>query len=101
MEVKINGEVMDIWKSKYQNNDRIALMLITKGGEPYATVTVNVPEIILEKNEVCIKNYSENEGILEQLISQGILSEPIYSVTDTIILIQICKLLQEIDMEDV
>lgn len=59
---------------KYQkgNGHRIDLIDISDG-TPVATATVNVPNVKLEKNEVIIKNYSENEGIYDALIKQNII----------------------------
>ena len=52
---------------RYQNN-RIAIELVDKNdGEPICMATVNIPEAPLADNEIIIKNYSENEGVLEFL----------------------------------
>ncbi len=54
--------------SKYGSNGRTALELIdAEDGSPVMTATVNIPEEHLEANEMIIKNYSENEGVLEFL----------------------------------
>jgi hypothetical protein len=41
---------------------------------PYATATVNVPEVLLADNEVLVKDYSENEGVLDFLIKYNIVT---------------------------
>lgn len=62
----------EVVKAKY-GNGRTAIRLVdADNGEPIATATVNIPEIPLPKNEVIIKDYSENEGILDALINAGI-----------------------------
>jgi hypothetical protein len=38
------------------------------------TATVNLPDEVLGEDEVIIKNYSENEGCLPFLISNGVVS---------------------------
>jgi hypothetical protein len=38
------------------------------------TATVNVPDEHIEPDEVIIKNYSENEGCLPFLITNGVVS---------------------------
>lgn len=53
-------------------NGRIAVQLI-ENGEPYATVSVNVPEAPIGDDEFFVKNYSENEGLLEELLRVGLL----------------------------
>jgi hypothetical protein len=55
------------------SNKRKALELIdSEDGCPIMVATVNVPEVQLEPNEIIIKNYSENEGVLEFLQENGI-----------------------------
>ena len=59
--------------AKY-HNDRIAIQLrAPDDGEPIATATVNLPATPMEPDEAAIKNYSENEGIEDVLIKEGIL----------------------------
>jgi hypothetical protein len=55
------------------SNGRKALRLIDQeDGLPVMTATVNVPEAELAEKEIIIKNYSENEGVLEFLQENGI-----------------------------
>lgn len=46
-------------------------------GEPVAHATINVMQGLIKQNEVVIKNYSENEGILDSLIEGGVISKPL------------------------
>lgn len=76
------------------NNGRTALELINvKNDEPVLCATVNVPEIDIEKDEVVIKNYSENQGVLDVLVKAKIISEPIRFITTGLTSSPICKLL--------
>jgi hypothetical protein len=43
-------------------------------GYPYATATVNIDHVLLADNEVLIKDYSENEGMLDFLIRNNIVT---------------------------
>ena len=49
------------------NNGRPAIELLEidpdYGYTPYMTASVNIPNVLLQDNEVLIKDYSENEGI--------------------------------------
>ena len=55
-------------------NGRIAIQLVDAlDGDPVAVATVNVPEEHLEEDEVVIKDYSENEGMLNALRKAGII----------------------------
>jgi hypothetical protein len=59
--------------SKYMNNGRRSVQLIdAEDGCPFMTVTVNVPEVNIGDDEVIVKNYSENEGVLDFLIQNGL-----------------------------
>lgn len=55
-------------------NERPALVL-THGGEQVAVATINMPGIPLGPNDVVIKNYSENEGMMKALIEGGIITD--------------------------
>lgn len=57
---------------------------------PYMSVTVNIEG--LDENEVAIKNYSENEGILAVLVDEGIVKPPHRHVKSGFVLIPICEL---------
>ena len=58
-------------------NGRPALELIDVTDHiPYAVATVNLPDVLLEDNEVLVKDYSENEGILDFLIDNNIVTLP-------------------------
>jgi len=43
--------------------------------EPYAVATVNVPEAQLAADEVLIKNWSENRGVLSALLMAGVIED--------------------------
>ena len=67
----------------YGAGGRLAIQLLSseedadKGvfyGEPIAVATVNLPEVTLKENELIIKNYSENEGMLETLKNAGFIT---------------------------
>lgn len=54
-------------------NGRTALQLIdVEDGEVVMVATVNIPSSTIEKDELIIKEYSENEGVLEALQKAGI-----------------------------
>ena len=53
----------------YMNGRAALLMVDDPGGEPVATITINTPETQLQPGEIAVKNYSENEGMVEFLLS--------------------------------
>lgn len=78
-------------------NGRHALELVEQGtGQPVAVASVNLPDAPMTDEEVAIKNWSENEGILKVLIEAGIVSEPVRLMPTGYVYAHICKLNQEI-----
>lgn len=76
------------------NNGRTAIELIDKkNGEPVMVATVNIPEAKIEADEIIIKDYSENEGILEILVNAGVISKPSRTISSGYIEAPVCKLL--------
>ena len=51
---------------RYQNG-RLAIQLVTSAGEPVTTATINVANMPLRENQVVIKDYAENAGLLQAL----------------------------------
>ena len=91
----------EVVKRKY-NNGRTALELIIAQddverefykGEPMATATVNIPMANLEADEVIIKDYSENEGMLETLVKARVVKDTGKTITNGFITCPVCKLL--------
>ena len=62
--------------------------------EPLATVTVN-PSGRIGKDEIAVKNYSENEGMLEFLIENGYVAEPHRVIVSGFVEIPVCKVLKK------
>jgi hypothetical protein len=59
---------------------------------PLATASVN-PDGPLAENEVAIKNYAENAGILDVLVNAGVVSAPIRTVRAGCMTVPVCTLL--------
>lgn len=77
---------------KYRNGQN-AIELVDMGhNEPFMTASVSV-EIELKADEVAIKDYSENQGILSELIKNGVVSKPHKVINSGFVTIPICKLL--------
>jgi hypothetical protein len=61
------------------SNHRLALQVEdARTGEPMAVATVNLPDEKLAPNEIAVKDYSENEGMVDTLV-KGDIIEPIAS----------------------
>jgi hypothetical protein len=81
------------------NNGRPALELLeedmTYGLTPYAVATVNLPDVLLQPNEVLIKDYAENEGILQFLIDNNIVVPTKNGVQSGYVWVPVCILNDE------
>ena len=79
-------------------NGRKAIKIVSDvDGQPMMTATSNLPEfdIDLEDDDVIIKTYSENEGILQDLIDNGIISKPHMELMNGFALFPVAKLTEE------
>ena len=61
--------------------------------EQQCVASINMPDIELADDEICIKLYSENEGILDMMITANHVSKPLVWVEQGFVKIPICKLL--------
>lgn len=64
-------------KLSFQNyfNGNIALLVVADNGEVICKASVNLVDYSIPKNHILIKNWSENEGILSELIHHGIVED--------------------------
>jgi len=60
---------------------------------PACTATINLPHIELADDEVIIKDYSENQGLYEEMVKAGHISPMIRDVASGWISAPVCKLL--------
>lgn len=72
MQAIFNDTTYALTGEHYQGNDRKAIYL-NNGPDDFIVATINIPEEPLDDDEVIIKDYSENEGMLATLIQAGIL----------------------------
>jgi len=85
------GENCTIQWGKYPNG-RVAIQLMCADG-PMARATVNIPEYEPDFDEVLIKDYSENEGMLDALVKAGIVKDTGKRAFSGYVTIPVCKLL--------
>jgi hypothetical protein len=76
----VTREYYLLW-NKYATTNQIRLDLLSFDDEvgtyvPYYTATVNAEHVELEEDDVVIKDYSENEGLLKGLVKAGIVNKP-------------------------
>jgi len=80
--------------SKYKNGQNVIQLFDMADGFPYAMASVSLTSVDMDSDEVAIKNYSENEGILESVISAGIITNPHSFVPSGHVNIPICKIIK-------
>jgi len=89
----------------YGAGNRLAIQLLSdeenadKGvfyGEPIAVATVNIPEVPLKENELIIKDYSENSGMLDALKKFGFISETKREITSGFVTVQVVEKTQKL-----
>jgi hypothetical protein len=78
--------------AKYGNGQTAIKLIDVIDGMPFATATVCVEDNLLKENEVAIKDYSENQGILDTLINAEIVEYPHAFIQSGFVKIPICKL---------
>lgn len=73
MIININNKKYTIYGVYYSNNRKALFITDPVTAEPYATCTVNLPELKCNDDEVFVKDYSENEGMAQILIDNGVI----------------------------
>ena len=84
-----NGDV-HLNKTTYPSGLHKLTLVDAEDGLPFATCTV--PFSDLEKDEVAVKDYSENEGMLEFLVKNHIVQAPHRFIASGFVKIPVCKL---------
>lgn len=90
---KILGYDALLDKKKYGNGRTAIQFLDAEDGCPIVMATVNLPDADIAEDEVAIKDYSENEGILQELMDQGVVSAPLRYKASGFVRVPICKIL--------
>ena len=80
-------------KGKYGNGRPALILNDAHTGEEVARATVKLPNVEAGRNEVFIRNYSENEGMLNALQAAGVVRETGDYVACDFALIPRCELL--------
>jgi hypothetical protein len=89
-EVKFKDWTCSVVKRQYDNG-RVALQLVDEEG-PVATATVNLPDAELGKNEVLVKNWSENQGMLDALVAARVVKPTGKTIRSGFVEVPVCEL---------
>jgi len=77
---------------KYANGRTRINLIDDSDNEPYCTATTDLPNVLLLDNEVFIKDYSENEGVLDFLTTNNIVIATNKWATSGFVDVQVCTL---------
>ena len=81
-----------VQKRQYEN-DRPALQLVdAEDGSPIAKATVNLPDTPAGPNQVFVKDWSENAGILRALTEAGVVKPTGETVRSGFVDVAVCEL---------
>lgn len=79
-------------KREYANGRPALVLVDAEDGSPIAAATVNLPDVTLGRNQVAIKDWSENEGLLKALTAAGVVKPTGQTVRSGFVEAPICEL---------
>jgi len=88
--MKFQGTSVKVWKRQHPNGCNRIDLIDESDGLPYATCTIMMDD--LQENEVAIKNYSENAGMLDFLLEEELVEKPHRFINQGYVAIPICKI---------
>lgn len=66
----------------YDGERRIAIQIMDKDGQPFMTASTNLVDLPCEVGHTYMKDYSENEGIVQCLVDLGVIEVVHRKMTD-------------------
>jgi hypothetical protein len=91
--VGFGGYICDIQVERYATRNQAVRLLDVEDGMPVAVATLNVDGLDLD--EVAIKNYSENEGMYETLLENGIIHPKHRELSTGYVTVPVCRLTED------
>ena len=61
--------------SRYSHGGRIQVRLEAPNGDPWGTLTVNLPDVPLAQNEILVKTWSENKFLRSPALRCGLFED--------------------------
>ena len=97
------GERLRVEYGNYAINNSVSIQLMywdeeDKAEYPYMTASVYAEGVELEHDEIVIKDYSENEGVLALLVQHNVVSKPHGTVPLGFVFGDICQLVDHEDL---
>lgn len=97
-QVKFNGFDCNVKFSIYTNNNATGILLVDDDGDlvTVASVNINEEEGEVLPDEVAIKDYSENEGIVDVLVDAGVIDkDSVRFIPSLFVIVPVFKLSDE------
>jgi len=88
--IGFGGYICDVIIQRYGTGNLAIRLLDAEDGMPVAVATTNANGLDLD--EVAIKDYSENEGMYETLVENGIIHPKHREISTGYVTVPVCKL---------
>jgi len=98
--VKFGKWTCEVMKGQYENGRIVLVLYDVKDFEEIAVATTNIPEVPLEPDEAFIKDYSENEGMMDCLVKAGIAEPTEITVRTGFVIVRAAKILRLEEMTE-
>ena len=82
---------------QYSNGRPCLRLFDRKNHSPVAVATVNIPDADVPDGCVTVKDYSENEGMLDALIAADIVGQPVGEISSGFVRTPVCPLLIDLN----
>lgn len=86
--------IVAVVRRRYVNGN-LRIELLDEEGYPYAIASTNIPSLKLGDDEIVVKDYSENKGILAFLLQHNIVELTSRAVRVGMELCEICRVTPE------
>ena len=80
-----------VWRE--YGNGNVAICAESPEGRPIGVLSTNTGEV-LDNDHVAIKDWSENEGVLQSLIDNGVVSAPERTIPTGWVEAAVCRILE-------
>jgi len=89
--VKFGGTTCVVNRYKYQNGQNCLKLVDLEDFAPYCTATTAY-DTEIEQDEVIIKDYSENSGVMKALIEADVIEQHHRRIETPFVYLYVCKL---------
>jgi len=90
--INFNGFTCTVNITKYADGNNAILLNDAADGSPVATASVNMPDANIPNGHVCIKDWSENTGMLNTLVEAGVVIDTGRTIPSGFVEANVCML---------